>query len=101
MAVLHLLNHSPAESPALTRCLASVAEGDALLLIENAVYAALPGALGPDELEAWQRTKIFVLEPDLDARALSGRVLVDGIERVDFDGFVDLVASFDMSVSWG
>lgn len=41
MAVLHLISRSPQESRTLEACLARAGEGDAVLLIENAVYAAL------------------------------------------------------------
>ncbi|WP_347258560.1 DsrH/TusB family sulfur metabolism protein, partial [Methylocaldum sp.] len=43
MAVLHLVNRSPQESRALEDCLARAGKGDAVLLIENAVYAAVKG----------------------------------------------------------
>jgi tRNA 2-thiouridine synthesizing protein B len=40
-----------------------------------------------------------VLSPDLDARAM-GKALVDGVERVDYRGFVELVARHSRVQSW-
>ncbi len=103
MAVLHLVNHTPHGNPSLARCLASMADGDGLLLIEDAVYAALDGVLSPEHVRglASANGKCFVLKSDLEARALSGRRLAEGFEGVDFAGFVDLVVGYDTSVSWG
>ncbi|HET8704957.1 MAG TPA: DsrH/TusB family sulfur metabolism protein, partial [Pseudomonadales bacterium] len=39
--ILHTLNKAPSSSDSLQRCLAAMAADDAVLLIENAVYAAL------------------------------------------------------------
>ncbi|MCU0734738.1 MAG: sulfurtransferase complex subunit TusB [Methylotetracoccus sp.] len=103
MPVLHLLNHTPRGSESFARCLESMAEGDGLLLIEDAVYAALSGTPSAGELRAVAaaRNRCFVLKSDLESRALSVRRLAEGFECVDFAGFVDLVAKYDASISWG
>ena len=41
----------------------------------------------------------YVLEPDLEARAMAG-ACVEGVERVDYRGFVDLVAKHPRVQSW-
>lgn len=103
MPVLHLVNHTPHGNESLARCLASLGEDDGLLLIEDAVYAALNGVLSPEDLQVLvaANSQCFVLEPHLAARGLSGRRLTDGFQCVDFADFVDLVASYDTSISWG
>lgn len=101
MPLLHLLHPAPSASTDLMRCLNSLNEGDALLLIGDGVYAALPGALGEQPLRQLRQTKVYVLRPDLEARALAGWPLIPCFEPVDFDGFVDLVTAYDACVSWG
>lgn len=101
MAVLHLINRPHQESSTFVRCLKTLASGDAVLLIGDGVYAALEGALRPAERQVLTAAAVFVLQPDLDARALRGRPLGEGFQPVDFDGFVDLVARYPVSISWG
>ena len=66
MATLHLVSLSPAESRALEHCLARVGEGDAIVLLENGVYAAKDR-----RLRAAGRITVYALRPDLEARGLS------------------------------
>lgn len=100
MPVLHLVNRSPADSSALARCVGVLGPDDALLLIENGVYAALRPGAGVAVLAAAAGARIFVLEPHLAERGLTERCLQQDIRRVGFDGFVDLTAACDVIVSW-
>jgi len=101
MSVLHLVNASPFESAALSRCLARAGEGDAVLLLENGVYGALPGRRFSDEVaQAAARLDIRVLAPDLDARGLCASSLLQTLGQVDYDGFVELAARHELSLTW-
>ena len=91
--MLHIVNKSPLTGNTLQSCLNTATGGD-ILLIEDAVYAAtttLPAAAGG--------FRVFVLQPDLDARGM-GEKLVEGVTPVDYAGFVDLVASNKSCQSW-
>jgi tRNA 2-thiouridine synthesizing protein B len=100
MTMLHTVNKSPLHSGALQSCLRTANQGDAVLLIEDAVYAATPaGAQDAGLGDALQRLKVYVLMPDLEARGMAGRRLA-GIEPVDYRGFVDLVAGHSTTQSW-
>jgi len=97
--MLHIVNKSPLERPALTACL-RIAEPGTILLIEDGVYAAARGAAGETPLrEAMTRHKVCVLLPDAEARAIGDR-LIDGVTTVDYGGFVDLVAENRNCQSW-
>ena len=97
--MLHILNKSPLEKSSLDSVL-RLAKSGALLLIEDAVYAATRGnAAEPKLREAMARMKVYALAPDLQARGVADR-LVDGVATVDFDGFVDLVAEHPTCQSW-
>jgi tRNA 2-thiouridine synthesizing protein B len=97
--MLHIVNKSPAERNNLDACL-GVAQGGALLLIEDAVYAATRGNVGEAKLrDALSRMKVYVLAPDLDARGMADRVM-EGVTSVDYGGFVDLVTEHKNCQSW-
>jgi tRNA 2-thiouridine synthesizing protein B len=98
--MLHIVNKSPRASRTLPSCMRIARPGEALLLIEDAVYAATPGgALACGMAEAVQRFKVYVLRPDLEARGMAGR-LVTGVTPVDYQGFVDLVAEHPINQTW-
>jgi tRNA 2-thiouridine synthesizing protein B len=98
---LHLVNKSPTERNTLESCLRLAKAGSTLLLIEDGVYAALDGAASADAVKARMgELTIYVLGPDVDARGLAGLTLIDGLDVVDYGGFVDLVAQHDTTQSW-
>jgi tRNA 2-thiouridine synthesizing protein B len=97
--MLHIVNKSPLERPALDACL-RIAEPGAILLIEDAVYAAARGGKAAARLaEATKRHKVYVQLPDAEARAVADR-LIEGVTTVDYGGFVDLVAEHENCQSW-
>ena len=94
---LHTINKTPSESSALDDCLASLADGDALILIENGVYAAIPGYA-----ELFTRLpasiQCYLLGEDSSARGLND--LNPDFRVIDYDGFVELSCRYDKVVSW-
>lgn len=98
--MLHIVNKSPAQARSLASCLRTAQDGQSIVLIEDAVYAATAaGALACGLDQALKRLKVYVLMPDLEARGMAAR-RIDGIEPVDYGGFVELVASHPASQSW-
>ena len=101
MATLNIINKSPFEKHTLSQCLSRVAPGGAILLIEDAVCAAVPGSAFADQLSnAATEQKLYVLQPDLAARGFADVSLPDSIKQVDYKGFVDLVTEYDLVHSW-
>ena len=97
--MLNIINKSPSERDALDSCLRTM-NGGAILLIEDAVYAATRGNAAEARLrEAMTRCKLYALQPDLDARGMGDRLL-DGVTAVDYAGFVDLVVEHPNCQSW-
>ena len=95
--ILHIVSRSPHAHDALQRCLAVAAATDALMLIEDGVYAlAAARSLLP---EAGVVTGIYALQPDLDARGIT-LPAAGPVQIVDYAGFVDLTARFDKTLSW-
>lgn len=98
--MLHIVNKSVSERGSLESCLKLAAKGSAVLLIEDAVYAVTKGSAAAAKIQAAAADlKIYALGPDLAARGMAGRVL-DGVNVVDYGGFVDLVSEHSNCQSW-
>ena len=81
--------------------LAFAQEGAAVLLLEDGVYAAMQGTTAEETVKgASNRLKLYALGPDLKARGLAEDSVIEGIEVVDYDGFVDLAASNERIQPW-
>ncbi len=99
--MLHIINKSPFDRNALDSCLRLASPGSSILLIEDGVYAALANADHAQRItDRMKDFSFFVLGPDVSARGLSDSPLIAGIESVDYEGFVDLVAEQDVAQSW-
>lgn len=99
--MLHTINKSPFEKNSLDSCLRLAKEGSSILLIEDAVYAAMKGTAVEEQVErAAQRYQIYALDPDMKARGLEEANLINGVSVVNYEGFVDLVASHDKVQAW-
>ena len=90
MKMLHTVNKPPIKSSALKSALRVAAEGDPILLIEDGVLAAFPGAVTESLVkEAMEKNPVYALAPDLKARGVEK--MIDGITSIGYDGFVELV----------
>jgi tRNA 2-thiouridine synthesizing protein B len=99
--LLHTVNKSPFEKGSLNTCLRLAKQGSSILLIEDAVYAAMQGTAIESKIsEAVKQYRMYALRPDLKARGLDEGRLLNGVKVVDYDGFVDLVAEHDTVQSW-
>jgi tRNA 2-thiouridine synthesizing protein B len=99
--MLHLVNKSPTERNALDSCLRLAKAGSSVLLIEDGVYAAMGKSTHVEAVS--QRLgdlTFYVLGPDVSARGLDDISLIDGINVVDYSGFVDLVVEHEVAQSW-
>lgn len=100
MSMLHTVNKSPLQNSTLDSCLRMSKDGSSILLIEDGIYAAMNGTAVSDKIkEAMKTKKIYALKPDVDARGVQGKVM-DGIEQVDYAGFVNLVVEHEKVQSW-
>lgn len=98
--MLHTVNKSPSERNALDTCLRHATPGDAILLIEDGVYAALRDShCTPLLQEALQSLRVYALRPDVEARGI-GNKLLEGIVLVDYGGFVDLTLEHSPVMAW-
>jgi len=100
MSMLHTVNKSPFNHDTLASCLKTVQLGAAVVLIEDGVYAAREGTkVSSDIKTAMKKIKVYALAPDLSARGVNEN-LIEGIEQIDYAGFVDLTTKHDTVQSW-
>ena len=98
--MLHIVNKSHTQTNSLQSCLRLARTGHALLLIEDAIYAATQGGAATSVIgAAMKQLKVYALQPDVEARGMAGK-LVEGVTAVDYGGFVDLVAEHPNNQSW-
>lgn len=89
---LHLLNKAPGH-PRFSACLAALAPGDRLVLIEDAVIAA-----GSPET-SWPAGTCVSL-PDLQARGLEPGHPGRGLTGIRYEELASLTAHHEKIVSW-
>ena len=101
MTMLHTVNKSPFERNSLQSCIDHAKEGSAILLMEDGIYGALKGTENSDMVsKAMGSIQMYVLGPDLSARGISEDKVIDGINIIDYSGFVDLAAEKETSQAW-
>ena len=96
MSTLFILSHAPHTDPGESGKLDLAREGDAVVLIEDAVYgagAAVTPLAGPLAELPDRGVEVCVLGPDLQARGVETE-----LPTVDYGGLVDLIATHDRSV---
>ncbi|MEW7978110.1 MAG: sulfurtransferase complex subunit TusB [Candidatus Sedimenticola endophacoides] len=100
MSELHTVNKSPYEKNSFDSCIGYAQAGSAVLLFEDGVYAAMRGGVTEAKVKAAEGVKFYALGPDMKARGLSVDRVIEGVEIVDYAGFVDLAAEHSKVVSW-
>lgn len=94
--ILHILTKAP-DSSASAQMQQAIGEQDSVLLIEEAVTAALDPTWA-----AWQQcqTRIFLLSEDLVARGLARIAEDNKLPTLEMDGFVVLTEQYEKTVTW-
>ena len=92
------LNKSPLATNSLASALDIAPKGAPLLFYEDGVYGAMAGSAVEECIrQALESHPVYALEADLKARGLDR--LVDGVQIIGYDGFVQLVDEHEM-VPW-
>ena len=94
--MLYTVNKSPSSTTSLSSVLRIAPAGAPILLYEDGVYAAMPDAKSTSFVQdALASHPIYALDADLETRGI-GKV-VDGIQVIGYDGFVELVEQHDVA----
>ncbi len=101
MSTLHTVNKSPFSTQSLVSCLGHAKDGDTVLLIEDGVYGAISQSGISDTISARAtEVNLCVLQPDLEARGVDAAKVVEGVNLVDYSGFVELAAKHSLTQAW-
>ena len=101
MSVLHIVNKSPYDRNSLDTCLRLAQSDSAILLIEDGIYAVQENSSAAARVQqALEKHPVYALQPDLQARGVDEGRMLDGIQLVDYDGFVKLTTEYDKLQSW-
>jgi tRNA 2-thiouridine synthesizing protein B len=94
--MLYTINKSPFSTNHLDSALRIAPAGAPILLYEDGVYAAMDGTQSTVQVrEALADHPIYALEADLEARGLTK--VIDGIQVINYDAFVELVEQHDVA----
>ena len=96
--ILHTINKSPFRDNTLADCLRLCSPGDAVLFIEDGVYAAQQHTRIDLMIELHSQIDFFALQPDLEARGLSTQNST--ISSVNDADFVELTVKYNKVQSW-
>ena len=94
--ILHTLN-APPSSAAFRDCLACIGDDDALVLLGDGCYAAIPGTPAWDQL-CDRGAGIYALEVDIIATGLAQEN--PGAVLLDMDGLVELTERYPRQLAW-
>ncbi|ACX89740.1 sulfurtransferase complex subunit TusB [Pectobacterium parmentieri] len=95
--MLHTLSSSPYHAD-LDTLLRSVDEGDALVLLQDGVIAALAGGDIIHRLLA-SAVFLYVLRPDTEARGMTEQIS-NNVALIDYNEFVQLTVEHPQQLAW-
>ena len=94
--MLHTINQSPFRSNTLDTAMRFIQPNDPVLFIEDGVYTLDDQARFKAVIETLLKTNpVYGLGPDLKARGISK--VVDKVQEIDYEGFVDLVEAHQVN----
>lgn len=94
--MLFTVNKSPFSTNHLASALRIAPTGAPILLYEDGVYAAAEGTQSAALVkQALASHPIYALQADLEARGI--HKVLEGIQVVNYDGFVELVEQHDVA----
>ncbi len=97
--MLHTVNKSPFERNTLASCVANIDDTGIILLIEDGVLGATNSTKSSLIEVLVKAGRVYALQADLEARGVANKVM-DGVQLVDYKGFVKLVVEHEASASW-
>ena len=101
MNMLHTINKSPFENSTASSCIKLCTKDSSILFIEDGVISVMKSTKFSETIEnALKEFKMYVLKPDLEARGLPLNNVIEGVEIVGYDEFVDLTTEHKTVQSW-
>ena len=101
MSMLHTINKSPFENSTVSSCISMCSKGSSILFIEDGVISVMKSTKFSEIIESTLKNfKVYALKPDLEARGLSLKNVIKGVEIVGYEEFVDLTTEHNSVQSW-
>ncbi|WP_409438922.1 sulfurtransferase complex subunit TusB [Psychromonas sp. GE-S-Ul-11] len=95
--ILHTVSRSPFSSFALSDCVKQLGDDDLVLLLNDAVIASAANTdIQGKLLQLHESKRLFVLKPDVDARAIEAKCG----KLIDYSEFVALTVQCKSQLSW-
>ena len=99
--MLHFVRHSPHSDSRFASCLRSLVAGQHLVLLEDAVYALLPGTGQAQALGLLPASiRIHAIESDLLGRGLALDALPARVQVIGYEQLVELCVAHEKVISW-
>ncbi|WP_087017555.1 sulfurtransferase complex subunit TusB [Thaumasiovibrio subtropicus] len=96
--MLHIVTSSPFSSQSLQTCLRYSSHEDEIILMQDAVFAALAETPYANAL-AQRSGQVYVYAPDIQARGVEKK-LVSGFPQIDNNAFVALTVQHTQQINW-
>jgi len=98
--LLHTVSASPFSSPRLSDAVNASMTGDAILLMGDAIYAALKTGDIAATIDNNANIAWYVVEEDCHVRGVAVDALHPSATCIGYDKFVDLVIAADSTIAW-
>ena len=99
MNLLHIVNKSPFDRDSLKLAVDFALDGSSILMIEDGVYGAMQNTSASSMVADCSAT-VYVLGNDLKARGIAEDKVIDGVNVIDYAGFVKLTTELDQTQAW-
>jgi len=98
--LLHTVSASPFSSQRFNDAVHASAAGDAILLMGDAVYAAIKTGDAAAAIASKSDIKWYVIEEDCQIRGIAADTIHPLATRIGYDTFVELVIAANSTIAW-
>lgn len=98
--LLHTISTSPVMSDALAVAIRHARAGDSVLLIADAVYAAVAGSINAQTISTSDGVEWYAIDEDCDLRGISSAMMLTCVKRIGYAEFVALTLATQKTIAW-
>jgi tRNA 2-thiouridine synthesizing protein B len=98
--LLHTVSASPFSSHRFNDAVTAAADGDCVLLLGDAIYAAINTANPAAVIASKSAVTWYVINEDCKVRGIAADTIHPSIKGIDYDTFVELVIAADSTIAW-
>ncbi len=98
--LLHTFSKSPFSDRLFSDATSLIRSGDAVLLLNDAVYAAISTSALTDIFDKLVGVSCYAIDEDLAARGIHDAMLPPAVTRASYADFVRLTLEADKMITW-